>query len=265
MRLEPIPTDLSPRLTKLHGIQAVLIDIYGTLVISSSGEVGTVDQNDRNQRSGENERDGQLLRQEIERLNSLRISPTNPRPEIEILDVWRSVLDKTGRQPLGDQPSAVAEIAAAHEARTNPTWPMPGGKEVLSKLHDAKFRLGIVSNAQFYTIPLVERVIGGALADRFELDFCYFSNRYRSSKPGTLMFDRLVAAMRRRGIEPEQAIYVGNDMLNDIYAAHCAGMKTALFAADTRSLRLREDHAACADLSADVLLTHWDQLLQCLV
>lgn len=253
--MQPIPTDLPPRIVKLQDIRAVIIDIYGTLVISSSGEVGTADENDQ---------DNQLVRQEIERINSKRKSELNPRPEVEILDVWRTVLAQTDRQPIADQPAAVAEIATRYEARTNPTSPMPGGNEVLTELHRSDIQLGIVSNAQFYTIPLVEDVIGGPLVKRFELDFCHFSNRYRSSKPGTLMFDRLVQAMRRRGIEPGQAIYVGNDMLNDVYAANQAGLKTALFAADARSLRLREDHAACADLSADVVLTHWDQLLQCL-
>jgi putative hydrolase of the HAD superfamily len=38
--LEPIPTGQTPVLPRLEGIRAVLFDLYGTLFISASGEVG---------------------------------------------------------------------------------------------------------------------------------------------------------------------------------------------------------------------------------
>lgn len=41
------------------------------------------------------------------------------------------------------------------------------------------------------------------------------------------------------GIESSQTLYVGNDMLNDIYPAQQLGLKTAFFAGDQRSLRKR--------------------------
>lgn len=253
--MQPIPTNIPPRLKKLKDVRAVIIDIYGTLVISGTGEVGTADENDV---------ENQLLRREIERVNSARNSETNPRPEVEILDVWRRVLTESNRNDLANDPHEVARIAGEFENRTNPTGPMPGGAEVLLKLQSLGMKLGIVSNAQFYTITLIESVIGGPLERRFERDLCYFSNRYRASKPGTLMFDRLVESLVRMKLRPEQAVYVGNDMLNDVYAAKNAGLQTALFAADARSLRLREDHPACGNLSSDVVLTRWDQLLECL-
>ena len=37
--LEPKPTALKPRLKRLEGIRAVLFDVYGTLVISASGDI----------------------------------------------------------------------------------------------------------------------------------------------------------------------------------------------------------------------------------
>lgn len=252
--MQPIPTNTLPRLKKLADVRAVIIDIYGTLVISGTGEVGTADENDV---------ENQRLRREIERVNSARKSETNPRPEVEILDIWRRVLVESKSDELANDPQEIARIASEFENRTNPTGPMPGGAEVLLKLQSLGMKLGIVSNAQFYTIPLVESVIGGPLERRFERDLCHFSNRYRASKPGTLMFDRLVKSLARLKLRPEQAVYVGNDMLNDVYAAKCAGLQTALFAADARSLRLREDHPACHNLSSDVVLTRWDQLLEC--
>lgn len=37
--LEPIPTGLKPKLTKLPQIEAVIFDIYGTLVVSGTGDI----------------------------------------------------------------------------------------------------------------------------------------------------------------------------------------------------------------------------------
>ena len=39
--LPPVPTDVAPQLNKLPGIKALLLDIYGTLLVSGSGDVGT--------------------------------------------------------------------------------------------------------------------------------------------------------------------------------------------------------------------------------
>ena len=40
--LEPIAADAAWLLPRLEGVRAVMFDIYGTLLISASGEVGTV-------------------------------------------------------------------------------------------------------------------------------------------------------------------------------------------------------------------------------
>lgn len=41
LAIEPIPTGESASLKPLHNIEAVLLDVYGTLFISASGEIGT--------------------------------------------------------------------------------------------------------------------------------------------------------------------------------------------------------------------------------
>ena len=62
------------------------------------------------------------------------------------------------------------------------------------------------------------------------------------------------------GISPEETLYVGNDKLNDIWPAAQLGLKTALFAGDQRSLRLREDDTRCSDLEPDLIITKLSQL-----
>ena len=46
--LDPQPTDYPERLQELDGVRAVIFDIYGTLLISGSGDVGAAsDETDR--------------------------------------------------------------------------------------------------------------------------------------------------------------------------------------------------------------------------
>jgi putative hydrolase of the HAD superfamily len=63
------------------------------------------------------------------------------------------------------------------------------------------------------------------------------------------------------GLSTAACLYVGNDMLNDIYPAKQLGFQTALFAGDKRSLRLRTDDARCVNLFADLVLTDLGQLI----
>ncbi|MEQ8837627.1 MAG: HAD family hydrolase, partial [Lacipirellulaceae bacterium] len=62
-------------------------------------------------------------------------------------------------------------------------------------------------------------------------------------------------------ITPAETLYVGNDMRNDIWPAAKVGFKTALFAGDERSLRLREDEPNRDQRpEPDAVVTELDQL-----
>ena len=75
------------------------------------------------------------------------------------------------------------------------------------------------------------------------------------------MFQSAVERLKGLNAPADSALYIGNDMLNDIYPAKNAGFNTALFAGDARSLRLRKDVAECKNLSADLVITDLIQLL----
>ena len=284
--LAPVPTDIEERLPKLDDVRAVIFDVYGTLVISGSGDVGTAD--DRNEPGDSvdpviskaaiaagliGDPDAGLLQQlprrqqlldAIVARNAEAKSEANIKPEVVILDVWRDVFDSCGLEKVASDVGALTRFACEVESRWNPTWPMPGASEAITSLHDAGFNLGIVSNAQVFTLPLVEDLVGGPLSGRFDLDLCFFSDRFRSAKPDSRLFDHLLRAMDRRGIAPSQAVYVGNDMLNDVWTASRAGLRTVLFAADRRSLRLRESVATCKNLVPDVVVVDWCHVVECL-
>jgi putative hydrolase of the HAD superfamily len=205
------------------------------------------------------------LHSEIRRSNAERQSESCPKPEVDIVDVWRKTLIAAGLAPLAEDTAGVVSLAAEYESRANPTWPMPGAEELLRTLASSGFPLGIVSNAQAFTLPLVDDLVGGEIEEYgFDFDLCIYSYRYRQAKPSPRLFDALAAALRRRGIFPQQTLYVGNDKLNDIWAARQAGLKTAWFAGDQRSCRPRSHDPRCVSLEPDLVLTELMQLPTCL-
>ena len=275
--LDPLPTSVAPRISTLTDIHAVVFDVYGTLLISGTGDVGSSDDSDDGaairdamEAAGwlvENARLPSIdqLHREIRRSNDERMSETCPKPEVDIFEIWRKTLIAADLAPFAEQTDRVAALAAHYEAKANPTWPMPGAKELLPTLASSQLPLGIVSNAQAFTLPLVEDLLGGPVEEHgFDLDLCIYSFRYRQAKPSPRLFDALRSGLRRRGILPQQTLYVGNDKLNDIWAAAQAEMKTAWFAGDQRSCRPRADDPRCDSLEPDLVLTELSQLPSCL-
>lgn len=271
--MQPRPTDVRPELKRIEGIRAVIFDIYGTLVVSGSGDVGSADSDDRGDAISDALSAAGInpqceitiddLHQQIRLSNASRQSAVCPKPEVDIVDCWRKTLVARGvARPTTQQ---LHVLAAQYESRANPTWPMPGSREVLAKLHQSGFQMGIVSNAQGFTLRLVEEIAGRFGVDSvFDSNLCVFSRRYRQAKPGPRLFNVLCGGLQRCGIQASEAIYVGNDRLNDIWAASQAGLKTAWFAGDQRSLRRRDDDKRTDGLKENLILTQLEQLPACL-
>lgn len=262
--LRPIPSGVRPRLSPIPGIRAVIFDIYGTLIISGSGDVGSGGEGDRpSDESAMAEAEAEAFRSRVGERHAATAVPAGERAEVDAMEVWRQQLEAGGRADLAADPWSVAEKAAEFESRTNPTWPMPGAAALLEGLKRRPLALGIVSNAQAFTLPLIEDLVGCPLANSvFDLNLCLFSYRYRRAKPSASLFQTLGVALQRRGISAAEAVYVGNDMLNDVWAAGRAGLRTVWFAGDLRSCRPREDDPRCRSIRPDAIITEWGQFLQ---
>jgi putative hydrolase of the HAD superfamily len=263
-RLRPYPTSLESRGRLKAGIRAALFDIYGTLFISGSGDVTVV----KNKVSTEKlafllkqyrvDFDADETRkrffQEIERRHAKLKENGVAFPEVEIDRVWMHVL------ALKDLTTA-RKFATEYEMLFNPVWPMPFLRILLKRLREKNIEMGIISNAQFFTSLLFELFLGLNMRDLgFNAKLIFYSFEHGCSKPSPILFEMAGERLKGMGIAPQATVYVGNDMLNDIYPAHNVGFQTALFAGDQRSLRLREDDERCRSLSPELVVRNLCEL-----
>lgn len=277
--LEPVPTDVEPRPQPMPGVRAVLFDVYGTLFISAVGDIDGGQGGDGSQAllaalrsvgaKGELKEaariGAKLLPRFIREEHTQKRSEGTAYPEVDIREIWRAVLDELRqRQLLEPQVTdeIVARLAVEYECRVNPVWPMPGLKETLGALWQHAFLLGIVSNAQFFTPLLFNAFLGEGLRPLgFQPELCTWSWELLEAKPSTALVERSLKRLSKYyGVSPDQVLYVGNDMLNDVLPARQLGCRTALFAGDKRSLRPREDDDRCANLRPTAVITHLAQL-----
>lgn len=268
--LSPIPATLRQSGNLKKKIKCMMFDIYGTLFISGSGDISIAKKKSPEAYEESYELEQLLIKFKIRKtpkavLNDLfsGIEKKHEKlrkqgidfPEVEIDRIWMSILKN-------NDPVMVREFAVMFELIVNPVYPMPNLKEMLSACKKSKVLIGIISNAQFYTPYLFEWLLDSNLEKLgFHPDLILFSYRSGHAKPSPFMFQAAVERLKHLNVLASSALYIGNDMLNDIYPAKKTGFNTALFAGDTRSLRLRGDVAECKNLSADLVITDLIQLL----
>ena len=280
--MEPLPTDTAARLDKLPGVKAVLFDVYGTLFASGSGDVGTAAATDTAEAltrameaahlKGDLEKAGELgknlLKEEVLEWHAASQAAGIDCPEVDIVKIWKKVIGRLRKDGILNPSQLDIEptrhLALEYECLVNPVWPMPDCLETIRDLKERGLVLGIVSNAQFYTPLLFSAFFEQELEDiGFDSDCCIWSYKELKAKPSADLFPKAEKYLKRNhGIKLNETVYVGNDMLNDIYCAGRAGCKTVLFAGDRRSLRLRENDERCMDVKPDAVITSLSQLAE---
>ena len=264
--LTPLPTALTPGGTVKATIQCVLFDIYGTLFISGSGDIGLagkksakIDQIEQLlTRYAIRKTPGDLLKEFYDTIKARHAELRSKGvdfPEVHIDRIWMKVL------PEGDSRIA-RQFAVEFEFIVNPVFPMPNLKKMLSACRSRGTLMGIISNAQFYTPYLFKWFLDSDLkALGMDPELAFYSYRFEVAKPSLALFRLAVERLESKGVSPSVTLYIGNDMLNDIYPAKTIGFQTALFAGDKRSLRLRTDDPRCKNLNADIVITDLIQLI----
>lgn len=273
--MAPLPTGLSPSGKPVHLVKAVLFDVYGTLFISASGDLGGI-RDEGLLSDGENnfpesrkafrsllaDFGSHLSPEKLLRAYAGAIENEHHRlkkqgrkyPEIQVDRIWKKML---GFKDI----TRARRFALGFELIINPVYPMPHAGKMINKLREAGSKMGIISNAQFYTPLLFEHFCGSRPENMgFDSNLLLYSYQLGHAKPSTLLFDIAAEKLLSYGISPENTLFVGNDMRNDIFPAHRMGFQTALFAGDKRSLRLRKDDPGSHDISPHLIITDLLQL-----
>ena len=264
--LSPLPTSLNPMGKLEERIRCILFDVYGTLFISASGDISIAREQSRQTQHLKNLLDRYQIKKKPEivlndffsviDIEHKRLRKTGVDfPEVEIDRIWTRVLEI-------DDHDAVRDFAVEFELIVNPVYPMPNLEKMLLGCKKSKILLGIISNAQFFTPYLFYWFLDSSLESLgFQSDLVFYSYKSGHAKPSPFMFEAAAKNLREKDIFSHSVLYVGNDMLNDIYPAKMVGFKTGLFAGDARSLRLRENHPKCQNLFADLVITDLIQIL----
>lgn len=277
------PENAIPRIKKISGVRAVVFDIYGTLISSGVGDISLSSKSNSSDAllhslsdhgikvlsTSESKRLYNFLLLSIEYFQRKRSKEGVCYPEVEIRQVWKYFLEKLVTKKLINPPPADLDIEGLiieYECRVNPTQPMPGLVDTLNELHQRGLKISIISNAQFYTPLLFDALIGKSLSElNICMDCAIWSYILKEGKPSQRLYESSANHLFKiHQIDPNQVLYVGNDMRNDIWPAQSVGFKTALFAGDKLSLRRRKDDPQYKRIEADLEITQLHQLLDCL-
>jgi FMN phosphatase YigB (HAD superfamily)/glycosyltransferase involved in cell wall biosynthesis len=163
-------------------------------------------------------------------------------PEVDLRILWREVLHLEAGT---DTTSLVQEI----EEAWHPSRLMPGAEQAVGHLARSGLSLGLLSNAQCNTLASL-----GGLADLFAPELSVLSYQHGLAKPAPELFQILIERLAGHGIIPSEAIFVGNDPLQDIVPAAAAGFQTALFTGHSDSIRQ-------GDCSPDFSFQKWPELI----
>ncbi len=263
--LLPVPTSAQPMNNLRSPIQAILFDIYGTLFISASGDISKAQTNPDHISTINALLEKYKISLNYTQLNELLVHAIKSDhaaskkkginfPEIKIEQIFMHLLS------LNDLEIA-RQFAVEYEMIVNPVYPMPHLRNTLQDLKTNNVPMGIISNAQFFTPHLFDLFCDDFPKNLgFNPNLIFYSYEHGYAKPSLFLFEQAYAELYRLGINPDNVLYVGNDMLNDIYTAHTIGFQTCLFAGDSRSLRLREDRLECASLKPDAIIKELNQL-----
>ena len=264
--LSPLPTGRQPTGCLDAAVKCILFDVYGTLFISDSGDIGIARSKSKKHHEIQNLIEKYHLNATSESLLKSLYDCIEKKhlwsrqkgidfPEIEIDAIWMEILNMEDR-------SSARQFALEFELIVNPVYPMPHLKDVLASLKKRQIAMGIISNAQFHTLYLFDWFLNGSPQHLgFNVELLFLSYRLKHAKPSGKLFDLAAEKLKQMGIPGSSVLYVGNDMRNDIMPAKKTGFQTALFAGDKRSLRLREDDPLCKSVVPDLVITDLLQLL----
>src|SRR5699024_600991 len=282
--LSPRATEHPNKLQRLPGIRCLAFEFYRTIFISAVGDIGIDEEQPENaeyftdslKSVGFNiltktagPRGQTLFEESIGAHITAAKKEGIDYPEPDVRKLWLEVLQKLGeeKQIAGPVTEAVAQrFGIGFEVRINAIWPVPHLEATLHSLLDHGLQLGIISNSQFYT-PLAFEAFLGAAPEKFGFNprLLIWSFKTGRKKPSLPFYREFSRAAKKEGLQPEEILYVGNDIRKDVQPAKMLGMRTALYVGDRRSLRHQTGELDNDHYRPDLIIDDLRQIEECLV
>jgi len=227
--------------------KVVFWDVYSTLVTARRGDLDALLKReaelrmafDRTARNfslhADPARLQELFLRGIQAEREARIADGMAYPEVRVDDIWFKLLEKFQT----DEPPTMSfarEVALFFERQANPKELQFRALDVLTTLKKRGVRHGIISNGQFYTPIELSDLLGdeshGAIRtyeSLFDPRLVFFSFELGVAKPDPTAFRRAVEVLTKENIMPDDCVFVGNSLTNDVAPAHHIGFRTVLF------------------------------------
>ena len=122
-------------------------------------------------------------------------------------------------------------VAAYHDTKFSQLRPFPGVHELLTELKQVGLRLGVITHG--LAVKQAEKLIRLKLLPYFDPDAIFISGQIGISKPNPKLYQFALNAM---GLQPHEAMYVGDNPLNDIVPPKSLGMITVWARAAAKQL-----------------------------
>ena len=227
--------------------KVVLFDVYGTLVCPLVGDLADQSRLVSGEESfvataerfGFSEEIGikwhkwyfQAITEEHREMRKKGVAPA----EVQVDQIWARMIEEVGGNAAEVQP----QMAAAYrEMLANPVRAFSGAADALRELKKRGIRLGIVSNSQFYTMPILGITLGLDPDEFFEPELTFLSFRLGFAKPSPYFFRLVRTTLLQLGYAAEEGLVVGNDCENDVLAAQAHRLQALLFHGNDQSVRL---------------------------
>jgi len=129
---------------------------------------------------------------------------------------------------------------------------------------------GLLADGQSFTLVQLLRGLRGQgkllpLKQMFSPHLVTMSYREQVRKPSRSLYQLNVARFAQAGIEPHEILHIGSRLADDLAMAKQAGMKTALYAGDKRSLQATQQDMKDPAIRPDRLITDLIQLREILI
>ncbi|MDD4254578.1 MAG: HAD family hydrolase [Methanofollis sp.] len=200
-------------------VRAVLFDCYDTLLDISTDERGLCGYQTLSTWAayqGVRIAPEDLRDEYRQRIAWMMAQSTEAHPEVRVEEIFAGICRDYAAWPLDETILGVMFARSFRAATVRKLGAFPRSRRLLSALYG--YPLGVVSNGQRVFSEVELRMFG--LAPFFRT--AVFSSDVGCKKPDDRIFQ---VALRRIGVEPEEALFIGDSMTNDIIPARRLGMQ----------------------------------------